>query len=234
MYHQTDARQDSYVIVNGRRIPVSGRVRGADLIREAGDAQDRRVVKVGKGLQVERIDPYRSYSGEELRGKDGRPAKVVSMPDRTKGGLFDGQRSPASVALVTEQVYDLARHFATSGVDFDERNANWLVLPRFFMPRAWGTSTAPLMIVFPTDYPAIPPIGFYLPDSLRSPHGHFFNQAYHDAASAPIHRGWNWYCCYVNPGAWRPAPSWASDWRRGDNLWTYITLINEVLAGRTE
>lgn len=85
MYDQTDTRQGNYVIINGRRIPVSGRTRGADLIREAGDAQGRRVVKVGKGLQVECIDPSRQYSGDELRGKDGRPAKIVSMPDRTKG-----------------------------------------------------------------------------------------------------------------------------------------------------
>ena len=47
MYDQTDTRQGNYVIINGRRIPVSGRTRGADLIREAGDAQGRRVVKVG-------------------------------------------------------------------------------------------------------------------------------------------------------------------------------------------
>lgn len=235
MYDRTQNQQGNYVIINGRRIPVSGSMSGRDLTRAAGEVDGRRVVKVGRGLDVEHIDPNRSYSAAELRGKDGRPAKIVSMPDRTKGGLFEGRRSALSKTLITEQVYDVALNFAKGGVEFDEQDANWLVFPKFFMPKAWGVPTAPVLLLFPTDYPTLPPIGFYLPEALRSPHGHFYNKAYHEASSAPTQKGWNWYCCYIHNGAWRPAPaSQPGNWRRGDNLWTYITLINEVLNGRSE
>ncbi|MEL7638055.1 MAG: hypothetical protein AAGU21_00280 [Solidesulfovibrio sp.] len=227
-------QQGGYVIINGRRVPVSGGVRGSDLAREAGGGPGRRVVKLAKGLGVENIDPSRYYAEHELRGKDGGPVKITSMPDRTKGGLFDGRRSALSREVITEQVYDLALKFAKgSGVDFDEDSANWVIFPRYIMPRIWGVGTAPLMILFPTDYPLIAPIGFYLPGTIQSPHGHFFRQAYHDASNAPIMKGWNWYCCFLHPGAWRPAPNrQAGDWRKGDNLWTYITLVSEVLNGQ--
>lgn len=162
MYDRTENQQGNYVIINGRRIPVSGSMSGRDLTRAAGEVDGRRVVKVGRGLDVEHIDPNRSYSAAELRGKDGRPAKIVSMPDRTKGGLFEGRRSALSKALITEQVYDVALNFAKGGVEFDEQDANWLVFPKFFMPKAWGVPTAPVLLLFPTDYPTLPPIGFYV------------------------------------------------------------------------
>lgn len=233
MYRNDNATQDRYMIINGKRIPVSGGVSGRTLAQAFGEQSERRIVKHGKGLSVEPINPNRHYSEQELFDRDGRPIKIKSIPDRRKGGVFDGQRSSLSKRVVTEQVYDLALNFAKKGgVDFDEDDANWVIFPSFFMPDAWGVRTAPLMILFPTDYPRIPPIGFYLPSDLVSPHGHFFNAAYHDASSAPLLQDWNWYCCFLPPGSWQPAPlRMSGDWRNGDNLWTYVTLVNEVLCG---
>jgi len=39
----------------------------------------------------------------------------------------------------------------------------------------------------------------------------------------------------VKEGTWQP--SWgryANDWRKGDNLWDYFTLVGEVLAGNAD
>ncbi len=116
-------------------------------------------------------------------------------------------------------------------IEFDDENADWVVIPNFPLPHNWSRSSTALMILFPTDYPAVPPIGFYLPHKLRSPHGHKFDFAHDGAADAPLQEGWDWYCCTVNKGAWRPAPPRArGGWRRGDNLFDYITLIKEVLG----
>ena len=158
--------------------------------------------------------------------------KIASIPDRSKGGsIYDGRRSNYSRAIITEQVHDVALNYVQGNVDFDEDNADWMVIPKFRMPKTWGVTTAPLLIVFPPEYPTTPPIGFYLPNTLTSPDGHFYNRTYHDAEEAPTLEGWNWYCCTVNEGGWRPYPARASgEWRNGDNLWTYITLINEILS----
>jgi hypothetical protein len=225
--------QEGFVIINGRRIPVQGTISGHELGNAAGAGYNRRAAIVGKGLETQAIDPNRQYSPNDLRDRYGKPVKIQSFPDRYKGDIFDGWRSQFSKDLITEQVYDLAFNFAKGGVDFDEEQANWLVIPRFGMPNVWCVPFSPLMILFPTDYPNIPPIGFYLPESLQSPHGHLFNQAYHGASTAPTVAGWAWYCCYIKDGAWRPNPvQRPGDWKYGDNIWTYLTLIKEVLNGK--
>lgn len=158
-------------------------------------------------------------------------AQLNSPTAAPNNGIFGGPRDDYSRAIITEQVYDIAAKYVRGNVDFDVENADWLVIPNFRMPTMWKVPTSPLMIYFPTNYPAIAPIGFYLPQELTSPNGHKYNQAYHHAAEAPTMHGWSWYCCTVNEGAWRPYPArHEGEWRRGDNLWTYITLINEVLG----
>ncbi len=240
-----DGGSGEFITINGRRIPHNGQLSGREICQEAGHSSGRRVVKMN-GTSAQTIEPHKTYGAHELTDKYGRPVKITTMPDRTKGSgfwgsflgnsrgsnaLFGGRRSAASKACVTEQVYDVAKNFAKGGLDFDENNADWVVFPNFFLPSNWNQRTSPLMIVFPTDYPAVPPIGFYLPENVVSPHGHKYGQAYHSAYNAPTQEGWDWYCYTVNPGAWKPAaPHARSGWRSGDNLWQYITLINEVLG----
>lgn len=223
--------EQDFIIINGRRIPCNGSMRGSDIVHEANAGSGRRVVKVGMG-KAETIDPKRVYGSKELKDKHGRPVKIKTMPDRTKGApLFFGRRSAQSRQMITEQVYDVAQKFATAGLDFDEQDNHWMIFPRFHLPRNWSQQSAPLMVIFPTEYPVIPPIGFYLPTEVVSPHGHKFRQSYHDASAAPMQKGWDWYCCTVNPGSWRPAPASApGGWRSGDSLWEYLTLISEVLG----
>src|SRR6266487_1675530 len=72
-------------------------------------------------------------------------------------------------------------------------------------------------------------------DIPLSVNGHLYQTAYHDACSDPLTQGWKWYCVYINAGSWQPAPVMhPGDWRKGDSLWTYFTLISEVLSGTDE
>ena len=222
-------------IINGRRVKADAGVFGRQILDEMKVAPGRRAVIQRKGLQFDTVDSDRFYKPDELKDYKGRPVKVSDIPDRTKGA-FGTPRSGLAKRIITEQVHDVAEHLFTQGVDFDEENADWFVAPSYRLPGNWGkvVASSPLLIAFPSEYPAIPPIGFYLmADIPHSPNGHLYEQAYHDAWKMPLERGWKWYCVYVQPGAWRPALIQRSgDWRRGDNLWTYLTLINEVLASR--
>lgn len=218
-------------IINGRRvtnIPEAGAY-GKDLLNELGVKEGRRGVFVKRGGN-ETIAKDKLYSKKEILD-----LKVMDIPDRTKGNFFAGSRSPISKQIITEEVYDLADKRFHSGLDFDEDDADWMVVPQYTLPRNWHriAKFTPLMIMFPTDYPKIPPIGCYMRDSIpQSPNSHFYTQAYHDASSAPVdNKDWKWYCVYIQPGSWKPSPyRKTGDWRYGDNLWTYLALIDEALA----
>lgn len=221
------------IIINGRRIDptsIGNGVSGSELIAKTRASHGRRPI-IESGGRVSQIEPNKRYSASDLVDKRGRGAKLTSMPDRSKGYGLTGNRSRESRQIITEQVYDVATHMFRQGVDFDEENADWMVVPDYPLPPAWqgiARSTA-LLIDFPKDYPMRPPVGFYLPDNLPMAHdGHFFNFAAHGASQAPIHEGWKWYCVYIHAGAWRPA----KDWRHGDNLFTYFHLIGEALGNR--
>lgn len=160
---------------------------------------------------------------------------TVNMPLRRKGG-FGGTRTRLSKQIIMEQVFDVAENLFKDGVDVDSDNYDWMVVPKFFLPRSWShiAPSTPLLIAFPTEYPATPPIGFYMQVRIPlSPNGHLYTQAYHEAWQAPISKGWMWYCVYIAPGHWKPAAvSRPGDWKRGDNLWTYFKLIQEVLGSQ--
>ncbi|MBN2694674.1 hypothetical protein JXR93_08430 [bacterium] len=148
--------------------------------------------------------------------------------------LFWGNRSEYSKSIIKEQVYDVALNLYRSGIEFDEENSHWMVIPDYKLPANWHNiaKKCRLMVLFPTEYPKIPPIGFYMDANIpQSPDGHFFNDAYHDADKEPIKHGWKWYCVYIKPNSWRPKRvKYSGDWKYGDNLWTYLTLIKEVLS----
>lgn len=234
LYGRHKAHSHGYktVIINGRRMTLDGSVTGRKLILASHLGPGRRAV-IRNGLEVQTIDPQKIYGPKDLEDKYGRPVHISSMPDRSKGSiLYGAPRSELSKAVITDQVYDIAANCFKSGVDFDEINADWLVIPQYRLPRLWNHAVTPLLIVFPTDYPEIPPVGFYLKKDLGvSPNGHFYSKAYHDACKTPLDKGWKWYCCYYKPGSWRPAAiRRLGDWRKGDNLWTHLIMIGEVLG----
>jgi hypothetical protein len=149
--------------------------------------------------------------------------------------LFWGPRTALSKRIITEQVQNVGEHYFKDGVELEDENAHWMRVPRYRLPKTWKgvAREVELLIVFPTDYPRIPPIGFYLRGDIQAApgSGHLYTQAYHNAAKRPLQNGWMWYCVYINPGSWQPAPYERSgDWRKGDSLWEYLTLIQEALT----
>lgn len=151
---------------------------------------------------------------------------------------YGGDRTFLSKQTITEQVYDIAQKLFKKGVSFDEDHADWMIANQYVLPPIWHSiaRTTDLLIVFPTEYPELPPVGFYLKEEIPvSINGHLYQATYHDACSDPLTQGWQWYCVYINAGGWQPAPIMRpGDWRKGDNLWTYFTLISEVLSGTDE
>lgn len=224
-------RNLNMAIINGRRIDpsrIGNGVRGSDLTSHINAGPGRRTIIENQG-KVEQVDPHRWYKPHELVDKNGRGAKVTSMPDRSKGYGFGGPRSQESYQIITEQVVDIAENLFKQGVAFDEDEAHWMVVPNYFLPPRWHSvaRNTSLLVAFPNEYPRLPPIGFYMTADLPlSPDGHFFDWVAHGAWEAPISQGWKWYCTYIHDGAWQPA----RNWRNGDSLYTYFHLINEVLG----
>lgn len=228
--------ETNYVIINGRKIPVAEKIKGKDLIDKLDVKPGRRPV-VQRGMNVDRIDSEKIYSKNDLIDKKGKIVKIGTIPDRTKGfPTYWKERSDLSKRIIKEQVYDMALNLFKDGVDFDEENADWMIVPKYILPKIWHdfAETTPLMIVFPTEYPELPPVGFYLHGYIeKSANGHFYEKAYHDAAKEPLETGWKWYCVYIEPQNWNPARVRKSgDWKYGDNLWQYFILIREVLSTR--
>lgn len=178
-----------------------------------------------QGKVVKNLDPRKNYSPEDLE-------RIRVMPDRSKGGFFR-TRSDFSKKVIRDQIFAVSKYLfkGNTDIDFDDKRYDWMTITRYVLPDGWTPSVSALMILFPTEYPSTPPIGFYLPDWVKSPHGHLYDAVYHNADSAPLKKGWKWYCAYVNPGSWQPACGrYVEDWKRGDNLFDYITLVGEVLA----
>jgi len=186
------------------------------------------------GVQFDAIDENRKYYKHDLQDKYGNGVKISDMPDRTKGDDSNGQRTPLSKQIIKEQVYNLSEKLFKQGLDWDEDDANWVLAYDYILPKNWHhiARRTDLLVMLPKEYPAKPPIGFYLMANIpQSANGHLYNQAYHAADMRPLEHGWKWYCVYIDNGDWQPAICRKQgDWLRGDNLWTYFTLINEVLA----
>jgi hypothetical protein len=224
-------------IINGRRIPVppSG-MSGREIIKQVRPQAGRRTVIREGGVAFKAINPNHHYTSSELYDRQGMPVKVATIPDRTKGSVtFGAPRSYDSKRIITSQVFDIAEHLFKRNVLFDEDNADWLIIPQYRLPPIWHSvaRTSDLLIMFPTEYPLLPPIGFYLQaDIPLSVNGHLYEAAYHQACKDPLASGWKWYCVYINDGCWQPAHlRYLEDWKKGDNIWTYFTLISEVLSG---
>src|SRR5947209_3169065 len=149
-------------IINGRRIqvPPAG-ITGQNLIQQINPGPGRRPV-IQQGMAFRPIQSGYTYKPAELFDSRGRPVKITTIPDRTKGMVtYGGERTFLSKQIITEQVYDIAEKLFRKGVSFDEEHADWMIANQYVLPPIWHSiaTTTDLLIVFPTEYPELPPIG---------------------------------------------------------------------------
>lgn len=134
---------------------------------------------------------------------------------------------------IRAQVYDIAPRWSEDGVgiQFDEKDCNWLIIPKYPLPERWKQRYSPLLIIFPEQYPIVPPTGFYLKANLwnkRRKDPHYSEGTGHGAPDLSA-EGWWWYCAIPDQdvrGGWRPS----SDPLKPDNLWTFLNMVREVLT----
>lgn len=181
-------------IINGRRIqvPPAG-ITGQDLIQQLNPGPLRRPV-MQQGMAFRPIQAGYTYKPAELYDQHGNPVKITTIPDRTKGVTYGGERTFLSKQIIIEQVCDIAEHLFKRGVSFDEENADWMIANQYVLPPLWHSiaRTTDLMVIFPTEYPVLPPVGFYLKEDIPlSVNGHLYQQAYHEACSDPLTQGWS-------------------------------------------
>ena len=136
---------------------------------------------------------------------------------------------------IDQEVHMIAHRFSRppyQGIYYDDEGRDWLIIPQYPLPARFEKRRCDLLIVFPATYPETPPIGFYLNKKFKLRIGghdsHLTSRAYHNAPDL-TEQGWHWYCVTMNmqvPGAWSPKP----DPHQPDNLWTFLTMVREVLT----
>jgi hypothetical protein len=241
-------------IINGKRVELPGTtIQGEELANMAtnGKPGRRPIMTEQRGVSRKTIDRRKTYNLNELQRDDGKPIVISSIPERVKGagyesaGTFFGYRSEDSKALIRDQVIAVAGHFFKGqNICFDEAGAHSVIIPKFFLPQGWQPRSTPLMIIFPVEYPRLPPTGFYIHSSCVPPTdkgGHIFDGRGLNGAFGGTYEeqkwlqdnNWAWYCAHIQAGSWSPAKIRnLNDWKYGDNLFTMFTLINEVLNAR--
>ena len=224
---------------NGRMMEVDGPVMGRDIEERAGIGPGRIATAIGDGGRVKAINPDKLYRPEELKTRSGKWLRIEDSPDRSKGAgySFGGHRDEFMKAVIFDQIRDMSENFfKNTAIQADEDDANWMMIENFLLPSAWRhiASSSDLLISIPDQFPNLPPIGFYLDSRIAtSPNGlHLLDQGYYEADQTPVRSGrWKWFCCYVKPSSWRPPRiRRVEDWRNGDNLWQFLTLIRWALG----
>lgn len=77
-------------IINGRRVDKDY-MSGEEIISAANPASGRRTV-IRQGMNAYTVDKNKQYSERDLRDKQGRPVRIETIPDRTKGAEMKGRK----------------------------------------------------------------------------------------------------------------------------------------------
>ncbi|MFF7637045.1 E2/UBC family protein [Kitasatospora sp. NPDC008050] len=132
------------------------------------------------------------------------------------------------------EVQLIAQHYRE--VNFDTKDASWLHVGRFPVPRGWNRPHVEILIDVPhgnPGYPSVAPQWFWTDRDLRTSDGrsiqHFFTSAdYSLADQSYLDKGWGHFCIHVT--------SWHSSnglrLREGHTLLSYLDLIAAVFRDR--
>jgi hypothetical protein len=152
-------------------------------------------------------------------------------------GSVGGRTIDRRTRYIQSQAYQLAERFSKDrgeGIQLDEQEYNWLIIPMYPMPERWRQRWTKLMILFPAAYPDVPPTGFYLSIPARLKSGgkdkHLFaGGGYYAEAPNLSKDGWYWYCVHAQvqvAGGWQPS----ADPESPDNLFTFLNMAREALS----
>ena len=175
--------------------------------------------------------------GGKTRTPSAPAATTVARPGQPAATNRANRQSDRRKRYITIQSMQLAERFSRDGgegIVLDEENFDWLVIPKYPMPARWKQRWTSLMLLLPTAYPDVPPMGFYLTikGGLRNGQqdSHLFSGGgYYEGAPDHSSQGWYWYCVHANvegSGGWRPS----ADPRRNDNLFTFLNMAREALT----
>jgi len=219
---------------------------GAQLAAMLGGGVEQEVVHydpdTGDSRVVERADTVRS-----------KPNAIFNTAKPADKGAavmtFNGTRADWQKRLIQEQVawVTTSKTKGICGEAFTAQDVAWsgIVFHHFSLPSLWkrvnpNQLTTDLMIIFPDQYPELPPVGFYLPRRLQVPPeaAHLFEGGVEGRYGVPADllqnlagKGWVWFCSHVRVGKWNPAPiQRVSNWRNGDNLASLISNASVVLT----
>ena len=162
---------------------------------------------------------------------------ALVVPPSAQRATIGARREDRRARYIRTQAYQLAERFSKDGgqgIQLDEQNYNWLIIPKYPMPERWRQRWTRLMILFPAAYPDVPPTGFYLRIDAGLKGGgrdrHLFNGGgFYDGAPDLSAHGWFWYCVHAQihcAGGWQPS----SDPAYPDNLFTFQYLAREALS----
>src|SRR5207244_10997692 len=122
-------------IINGRRIqvPPAG-ITGQDLIQQMNPGLGRRPV-IQQGLAFRPIQTGYTYKPADLYDRHGKPVKITTIPDRTKGMVtYGGGRTSLAKQIITEQVYDIAEQLRKRRVSCDDAHAAGMLASEYDSP----------------------------------------------------------------------------------------------------
>ncbi len=172
---------------------------------------------------------------EALFIPDGHDTAIDVTPDRAparRAAVGPSGFDDRTTRIQNEVLMIAPRFSDRGGVDFDEANGDWLRIQQFALPERWQHRWAQLLVVFPQTYPISPPLGFYLDRKFPLADGggdpHLTSSAFHGAPDL-LAAGWHWYCVWPkapDDGGWQPS----ADFRDSDNLWTFLSLVRDVLT----
>ncbi len=209
----------------------------------------RRIGGIKKGREVNAITPHGNYKLEK--------GKRYTVPNNTKFTDNPGIRKASHEytyghyrredwknAVILDQIKDLEEKLFKTDIEVDNVDHPVLMrIPNFRLPKETrrlnpGVYEVPVIIALPDQFPALPPVGFFLPAEIRAgDHGNF-SRGFHGAFASDSEgarlmekMNYNWYCSSIIADTWEPAEiRKISDWRYGDNLWNVITLLTRVLS----
>lgn len=128
---------------------------------------------------------------------------------------------------VAEEALLLALHF--HDVDFDDRDARWVMIRRFPLPPGLCRPVCALLFALPPAYPSVPPRGVFLDRDLGLPL-HFLPER--GPSNPYADDGWGWLCLLQDreqQGSWSPRRTITG----GDNLLVLATLVRALIDSMT-